>query len=200
MRELLERAPESAPPLGYNGLLRLYGSNAGIADAAGFPTAAGARRAYREAHPRARRATLEKVGATARRRRQSFLRNLQRYADGSRHPRALTPLLNRLREEGIRRRELVTTLAGLARLMEELGVTVLGSSGFWVWVSRDYRYRDGLPDVPIDPELLEGFAALVDRGEWAEAAELFFDAWGQSYGIGHVEVDEVQYLELELGS
>lgn len=209
MRDLLEHPPPATPPpaLGYSGLVELYGSNAGIADAAGIPTAAQAISRHRARYPHARKTTLARIGADARRRRQSFLRNLQRYGTGSRRPRELVPLINRLRGQEVRRRaalrrelERRSTLAGLAGLFEEVGVTVLGTAGFWVWVSRDYRYRSGLPDVPIEPEMLEGFAALVARSAWEEAAAMFFEAWGQSYGIGFVTVDDVEVLELEVGS
>lgn len=124
-----------APAPGYRGLVELYGSNANIAAAAGYPTAGEVTRPWRARRREARtrrqmyslareleipgrsrmgRAELEaavegriaQMGRTAHRRRASFMRELQRYATGQRRPGgSLDPTLGRLRRAGIRRQE-----------------------------------------------------------------------------------------------
>jgi len=207
MTELLEGgvALREPPPPGYPGLRALYGSNAAIADAAGFPTAAEAARAHRERYPHARRSTLARIGVSARRERQGFLRNLQRYKDGSRRPRELVPLLDRLRREGMARYRAeggqfrdAATLAELAKVLEARGVTVPQGWLVTLTVSSDVDRDREPPGVMFYPPA--GFARSVAAGRWAAAAEDFFDAWGRAYGIGlGVEATKVDGLELVAG-
>lgn len=174
----------STRPPGYQSLRELYGSNASIASAAGYETAAQARRAGRDA-------------AVARRKRQTFLRNLQRYANGSRRPQRLKPLLDRLEDEEVRRRETFTSLVDLARGFRDDGVTVVHGASMTVMVSSDERERDRLPSVAFRAS--ERFVEAVERDDWTVAAAEFFDSWGLAYGIGYVSVEDVQILELEVG-
>lgn len=205
MEALLEEgaAVRERPAPGYRGLLELYGSNAAIASAAGFPAAAEAVAAHRATYPHARPTTFARLAVDARRERQSFLRNLQRYARGERHPDELRPLLAKLRRRGMARlrREGVefggaVTLTTLARALVANGVTV--PAGWWglIAVSDDERERRP-PGVMFYPP--EDFATYVDEGAWAQAAAVFFDAWGQAYGVGFVDVLDAEELELVAG-
>jgi len=205
MEALLEGgvALRHEPPPGYAGLRELYGSNAAIADAAGLPTAGRAVAAYRARYPHARATSLARVSRDARRERQGFLRNLQRYQRGERRPDKIRPVLERLRRRGmdrLRRQGVefrdATSLAKLARVMVDRGVTI--PAGWWgvIRVSDDERERTP-PGVAFYP--LATFAVHVERGEWAVAAEDLFDAWGHAYGLGACDVLEVEDLELEAG-
>ena len=206
MSALLEEgvALRETPPPGYPGLRQLYGSNAAIADAAGFPTAGEAIRAHRERYPHARRSTFAKIAVSARRERQGFLRNLQRYADTTRRPRGLVPFLDRLRREGMARYRAeggefrdAADLAELARVLASRGVTMPAGWLVTLVVSDDEREREP-PGVMFYPP--PGFVGAVAEGKWDEAAEFFFDGWGRAYGVGQgVIATEVDELELVAG-
>jgi hypothetical protein len=192
------------PPPGYRGLLELFGSNAAIASAAGLPTGAEAVAAYRARYPHARPTSLARVRATARRERQSFLRNLQRYARGERRPAAIRGRLDALRRLGIARYRArggeygeAATSAELAALLVRRGVTVPAGWSVDLLVSSDERWR-GPPGVMFYPD--QDFAEAVRLGDWKAAADAFFSAWGAAYGVGpYAEALEVIGLELLVG-
>lgn len=167
----------------YSRLLELFGSNAGIASAAGFPTAAAALLAGRDPN-------------TARRQRQSFLRNLQRYERG-RTPRGQEPRLGEIEQQERTKRRMISSLGQLARTMVESGATVRSGATLTIAVSQDVRERSGLPSVAVHPP--EGFIDAVDNGRWSVAADLFFSAWGAGYGIGYVLVLDAEDLSIALG-
>ena len=171
-------------------LRAMFGSNAAIVTALGIPTQAQAVRAHRARYPKARRTTVDRIATESRRRRQSALRNLQRYENGTRRPQATQRQLERLRDEEAGRRR--QQGAGL----ERDGVTFEGGD-LLVIVSSDERWRTGLPAVAFHPRT--GFSRAVDDENWERAAELFFDGWGQAYGIGYVTVPEAEGLALAVG-
>lgn len=170
---------------GYQSLRELYGSNAAIASAAGYETAAEAKKANRDP-------------AVARRKRQSFLRNLQRYQDGTRTPKQMAPLLDQLEHDEIRRRGTFRTFAELAAAMHRLGVTVVAGAAMTIVVSSDERERYNLHAVAFWPSM--AFVHAVEATDWGLAAERFFEEWGRAYGIGRgVIATDVDVLELHLG-
>lgn len=185
----------------------LYGSNAAVATAAGAPTSAEAAKIWRAKHPKAPRnsANEKKVRAAARTRRQSFLRNLQRYEAGTRRPRSQTERLERLRADKVReRREAGSSLGGLARVFQREGVTVSRLSTIVITVSSDTRERGGISKVTFGGvarvSIPDSFIDAVSSGTWANAGDIFFDCWGQAYGIGYVNVEEIGSFELEVGN
>jgi hypothetical protein len=206
MRDLLEAGVSlrRRPPPGYAGLRELYGSNAAIADAAGLPTAAQAAAAHRARYPHARPATLSRIRIGARRERQSFLRNLQRYATGQRRPAAIRPLLERLRRAGMKRYEAgggtfgdAATLEELARLLVARGATIPGNWEVLLLLSSDERWRQPAGVKFFPPR---AFATAAAEGHWGDAADAFFSAWGDAYGIGAgVIASEAIGLEIVAG-
>lgn len=140
----------------------------------------------------------------ARTRRQSFLRNLQRYENGTRRPRTTTARLERLRSERLEQLEGSSTFAGLAARFVEEGVTVSRLSSVTITVSNDTRERTGISKVTFGGEarvpLPVSFIDAVRANTWPAAAAIFFDAWGQAYGIGFVDIDEIGNFELEVGN
>lgn len=201
MRAMLE-TDEFEPPTGpvVDQLRELYGSNQAIATEAGLPTAAQAVKAHRQRYPKARKTTLERIRKDARRNRQSFLRNLQRYEDGTRRPKTMESRLEELRDRAVEEREALGSVAGIAARFVEEGVTVSGS--FEVTVSDDTRDRGRIPNVGIRSFLDGRFVDAVSERNWDRAAELFFnDGWSRAYGIGRFGgiVDSVGGLELDFG-
>jgi hypothetical protein len=201
MRAMLE-TEEFERPTGsvLDQLRELYGSNQAIATEAGLPTAAQAVKAHRQRYPRARKTTLERISRDARRNRQSFLRNLQRYEDGTRRPKTMESRLASLRDEGVEEREALGSLGGIAQRFVDEGVTVSGS--FEITVSDDTRDRGRISNVGIRAFLDGRFVDAVAEKNWARAAGLFFnDGWSRAYGIGRFGgiVDSVSGLELDFG-
>jgi hypothetical protein len=183
-------------------LFELFESNAAIANAAGLRTAAAARRAYKAAHPKARKKRLDEVARKAERERDSFMRELQRYRKGQ---RAMGPKyrarLAPLQEREVRRRRSVSSLAELARTMVASGVTILAPYDLLVVVSSDERWRYRLPTVPITFPIDTRFIEAVEANDFERAAVEFFDAWALSYGIGrYVVVTEAEGVSFRIGS
>lgn len=185
----------------------LYRSNAAIATAAGAPTADQAEREWRAKHPKAKpgSATAKKVRVDARKRRQTFLRNLQRYDNGTRRPRGTTGRLEALRDEKLRERlDIGASLAGLARVFQREGVTVSRLGRVTITVSTDTRERDRISKVTFGGiahvGIPDDFAEAISAGDWTHAADVFFDCWGRAYGIGYVTIDEIDPFELEIGN
>lgn len=183
-------------------LVDLYGSNEAVASAAGLPTSAEAVAEWRARHPKAPKgsANARKIGQAARRDRQSFLRNLQRYEAGTRRPRATTARLERLRTSKLEERLAASTLAGLAQVFRDDGVTVRVRE---LTMSYDGRIREHLPlvtfggraRVPLPSE----FVAAVRRGAWGEASGIFWACHGEAYGA-YMDPEDVDGLELEIGN
>lgn len=199
MRELVGSRPrvrDDSPP-SYAELRRYYGSNARIADAAGIPTGAQAAKAYREARTRPRKDVERRIAEGARRRRSSFLRSLERYQRGENQPgrqrggRAGT--INRLVLEERERRVLTVDIVGVAEAFRRYGVTIYG------WI--DYRTSANTQDVnqPVAFTPNDRFVRFVSLGRWDQAAEEFFDGWGEAFIETTVNVDEVDDLQLVIG-
>lgn len=182
---------ELGPEPGYPELVELYGGNpalpasapvnkrahAAIADAAGYQTAAVARRRGR--NPEA-----------ARKARQGFLRNLQRYRDGTRKPnKATRTLLERIARREVRRRRRVGTMAAVLDAARAAGLTIMDGASFYVRISADERWRDNLPAVFLNP--IENTYRAAAEGDWDEAAFHFFAGWARGYGIPSAIVLEV---------
>lgn len=183
-------------------LRELYGSNAGIADAAGAPTAAAAEAAWRARHPKAPRgsANAKKIRETARRRRQSFLRNLQRYDDGTRRPKTTTSRLEELRDNKLEERLGAATLAGLAQIFADDGVTVRVEE---LTMNYDGRVRSRIPAVTFGGQarvaLSQDFVDAVRSRDWSDAAAIFWAAHGTAYGA-YLDPSDVSGLSLAIGS
>lgn len=180
----------------YPALLDLYGSNAAIADAAGVPTAGVVANDYRRAHPRAHAKTVNRIRAKARRDRQTFLRNLQRYKAGTRSPDAgQLELIERLQVEKVRELA-VDTWSDLADLLATEGLTT--EAGLSFLSTYDDRERDF--SVAVAFVISDNLAELISEREWEGAGEQFFYEWGRAYGVdGGFTVDEVEDLEISVG-
>lgn len=166
----------------YDDLVDLYGDNKGIADAAGLETAAEAKRSGRDA-------------VAARRARQSFLRTLQRYATGEiAAPVKLAPLLTSLGKKEIERRRNVKDVDAVAGMMTTNGVTVTYVHGEFT-VSSDRREREITRNVYM--VLPTSFLIAVRDRRWKNALEIFWDVYGESYGIA-LSVDELFTLDFTL--
>lgn len=184
---------EVAP--GYRGLLQLYGSNAAIADAAGYRTGSETVQAYRVSHPRAIAPTIKRVRDKARRERASFLRNLQRYRQGSTPGPRIAPLLERVRTREIERRH-VSSLFDLMAIVAREGWTVRGGVTFRS--GYDDRERDIHVAVAWVPSSY--LRDSIVRRDWDSAGEQFFYEYGQAYGVpGGFSAEDVGDLEIEVG-
>lgn len=173
---------------GYAELLEFFGGDPGdaasrrrahaaMADAAGFPTMAAARRRGRDP-------------TEARRRRQSFLRNLQRWADGSRHPDAASRrLLKRVGRREERRRARMASLQTVLDTARAEGVTTQPGLALLIRISSDERWREDLGAVTLDT-LEQTYAAAV-ADDWPGAADAFFAGWVRGWGVRSAMVLEV---------
>jgi hypothetical protein len=192
-RELIGRSVTIVtlgPEPGYPELVRFFGGDPGdpasrraahaaIADAAGHPTARAVARSRSRKDP-----------AAARRERQSFLRNLQRWADGSRSPDAASRrLLKRVGRREERKRRRMASMATVLATARAQGVTTQRPLALRLVVSSDDRWRYGLPAVHLEP--LERTYAAAAAGDWDEAAFEFFRGWVAGYGIPSAAVLEV---------
>lgn len=153
-------------------LLERYGSSSAVADAVGYRRAAPYSPAWKA--------------------RRNLLRNFQ----GERLRRHISPELRQRLRRGVApgprtRREVLN-------IINDQGVIVLGFAG-WVRVSQDLRYRT-VPNVFIPAELLyeNGFFPPAYANDWTAAAEAFGNAWGIAYGIGYVDLEEMDTLDLAL--
>lgn len=188
------------PEPGYPELVRFFGGDPGdpesrraahaaIADAAGHPTAAAVKRSRSRKDP-----------AVARRERQSFLRNLQRWADGSRSPDASSRrLLKRVGRREERKRRRMASTADVLATARAHGVTTQLGLGLLLRISSDERWRYDLPAVHLEP--LERTVAAAAAGDWNEAAYEFFRGWVRGYGVPSamvLEVDDDDGLSLAL--
>lgn len=187
--EEIERGPASVAEL-----LDYYGGTAGIAEAAGFGSAAGARTRGADA-VRAREAFMRRIRGYRQfeaegRRRGSRARDWRRDPESRR-------LIERLVDE-VRAKSDVERVAD--RIAAE-GITVTGAAT--VWISEDEVEREWPPPGwYVSPAVLVtyGVPALVADRRWEELEEPFSDAFSTSYlgGPGMILVD-VDYLELEVG-
>lgn len=183
-------------------VFEVFESNAAIANAAGLPTGAAARRAYKALHPKARAKRLDEVARNAERERDSMMRELQRYrrgqrAMGPRYQSRLAPL----QEREVKRRRSVSSLAELARTFVASGVTILSPYDLFIAVSSDERWRYRLPTVGIEFPIDTTFIEDIEGGDFEQAAASFFDAWALSYGIGrYVIVTEAEGVSLRIGA
>jgi hypothetical protein len=186
-------------PEGYPGLLALFGSNAAIAAAAGFPTAKSVVDARRLRYPKGRPQVTARKAAEAKRARGSFLRALQRYARGQPLPAGRVDLIERLRDEKLAEIDSERTMAGVEGLIgERRHLTVFGGA-LHFYDTYDGRERGPFPDVQFD--ISEELADLIEAEEWARAGKLFFVEWGRAYGRGvyGFDVEDVEGLEIEVG-
>lgn len=186
---------EQQDPRSIEALLEEYGGTAGIAEAAGFGTAAEARAA----------------GPDAVRRRENFMRDLRRYRQGTRSPSKEFRELFNLEPSEPRPR----TLAEVVTLAERWGVTFAGFAT--VWISEDEVEREWPePGWWISPAVMRdvgaGWAygglgtAIIEAGPrgtleaWADPTDQFAAAMSTAYlgGPGMVLAD-VEELTLQLG-
>lgn len=168
------------PEPGYPELVRFFGGDPGdpasrraahaaMADAAGYPTAGAAKKRRRDP-------------VVARRRRNSYLRNLERWADGSRRPDADSrKLLARVGRKEERKRRRMAGIGAVLDTARAEGVTTQTPLALELLVSSDERWRYGLPAVRLEP--LERTVAAAKAGDWTEAAFEFFRGWVAGYGI-----------------
>lgn len=162
-------------------LLAIYGSTAGIAEAAGFGTAAEARA----------------QGPAAVRARENFMRDLRRYRQGTRRPSPeMRALFNLEPSPGERPR----TLRRVVELIESMGVTFTGAAT--VHISEDEVEREWPPPGWwVSPGVwasYEGLSAAVRGRHWDEVADLFSGAMGDAYGV-HFSLADVDWLTLKIG-
>ena len=137
----------------------------------------------------------------ARRSRQTFLRNLQRYEDGTRSPGINRSRLERLRDEKLRERTTAgSSLGGLALVFRDEGVTVDVDT---VTMTYDGRERDSLPAVTFGGRarvpVPMSFVEAVRAGAWNQAAAIFWECWGDAYGA-FLDPEDVEGLELSIGN
>ena len=173
---------EELDEYGYDDLVDLYGDNKGIADAAGLETAAEAKRAGRDP-------------LVARKARQSFLRTLQRYATGQiGAPVKLAPLLTSLGKKEVERRRNIKDIDAVAGVMTTTGVTVTYVHGEFT-VSSDTREREIKRHVFM--VLPTSFLVAVRDRRWSNALEIFWDVYGEEYGI-ELSIEQLFVIDLSL--
>lgn len=137
--------------------------------------------------------------------RRAFMRDLQRYRQGIRRPRAA--MRERIEAAGLeaRRREATpTTAADLVRLFRRHGLTVVYIAGV-VIISDDESFRE-VEYVFCRPSALGAFLRRLERAVrrddpdvWRLTFEELFEAWRTAYGVPGFALDELDALELATG-
>ena len=117
---------------------------------------------------------------------KSQLRNVQRWLSGSRKPSPAS--LTRL--------QAAAWQVGSARATGNLRTRgAVSSFSGTVGVSQDTRFRD-ITDVFIPPEAMSAVLDLWEDGQRTAAAEAFFDAMFESYGLFGATVLDVEQFTL----
>lgn len=159
-----------------------YGSTAAIAEAAGYGTAA---------NPR----TVNGLS------RESFMRSLRRYRQGTRAPIAeRRRLFGRLVRKARRRQATPHTVEEFAALMREHGFTFHGVA--LVQISADLVQKTWpAPGWWVSPALVDetGLDALVAGRHWREAVMPLSRAMGAAYGVPGMVLVEVEHLTFTIG-
>jgi hypothetical protein len=163
-------------------LIRQYGGTAGVAEAAGFGTAAEAKAA----------------GPAAVRARETFMRDLRRYRQGTRRPSAAMRALFDLEPST----ERPANLREVVELIDAYGLTWVGEC--WVYISEDWVLRSWPePGWWISPAIWAWRPSLgpdVRGRHWPETVIPLGDCMSVAYmgGLGMV-LDDVEELSFAIG-
>lgn len=189
MRALVDNRPTKRAT--YQDLRAEYGSNAAIADAVGRPTAQMAERDYRRTRKRINKAKLARVRSDARRRRSSFLRDLERYQRGTQKPGLKRQMLFQKLADATR------SIRNVAQAFYDLGVTLTQLTEITYVISNREVTQHNVH--PVAFRARPDFVDAVQHDDWQAAADSFWTSWGFTYIGDFVFVQDVEGLELDFG-